>query len=180
MIKWMYFSQILIAQPLLYLIETTASKQGRVWKTNFWNQPEVCARRFYLATCSFGFPSTISLALFIKPWRLKKIASQIFCAISLAYKALLSENCSGKITLHLLFGWSLDKDEKSLDQSKQFSWKFGSIQIKAIPNPDHPPLGIFWTYHFFCTKHKIIENEKWKLLHTLIVALELSLSKDIR
>ena len=86
----------------------------------------------------------------------------------------------GKITLHLLFGWSLDKDEKSLDQSKQFSWKFGSIQIKAIPNPDHPPLGIFWTYHFFCTKHKIIENEKWKLLHTLIVAIELSLSKDIR
>ena len=90
----MYFTQILIAQPLLYLIETTASKQGRVWKTNFWNQPEVCARRFYLSTCSFGFPSTISLALFIKPWRLKKIASQIFCTISLAYKALLSENCS--------------------------------------------------------------------------------------
>ena len=86
----------------------------------------------------------------------------------------------GKIALHLLFGWRLDKDKKSLDQSKQFSWKFGSIQIKAIPNPDHPPLGIFWTYHFFCTKHKIIENEKWKLLHTLIVALELSLSKDIR
>ena len=27
----------------------------------------------------------------------------------------------GKIALHLLFGWSLDKDEKSLDQSKQFS-----------------------------------------------------------
>ena len=74
---------------------------------------------------------------------------------------------SGKIALHLLFGWSLDKDKKSLDQSKQFSWKFGSIQIKAIPNPDHPPLGIFWTYHFFCTKHKIIENEKWKLLETL-------------
>ena len=57
---------------------------------------------------------------------------------------------SGKITLHLLFGWSLDKDKKSLDQSKQFSWKFG-----------------VWTYHFFCTKHKIIENEKWKLLETL-------------
>ena len=27
----------------------------------------------------------------------------------------------GKIALHLLFGWSLDKDKKSLDQSKQFS-----------------------------------------------------------
>ena len=38
--------------------------------------------------------------------------------------------------------------------------QFGSIQIKAVPNPDQPPLGIFWTYHFFCTKHKIIENEK--------------------
>ena len=25
----------------------------------------------------------------------------------------------GKIALHLLFGWSLDKDQKSLDQSKQ-------------------------------------------------------------
>ena len=25
----------------------------------------------------------------------------------------------GKIILHLLFGWSLDKDQKSLDQSKQ-------------------------------------------------------------
>ena len=25
----------------------------------------------------------------------------------------------GKIVLHLLFGWSLDKDQKSLDQSKQ-------------------------------------------------------------
>ena len=25
-----------------------------------------------------------------------------------------------KIALHLLFGWSLDKDKKSLDQSKQF------------------------------------------------------------
>ena len=59
------------------------------------------------------------------------------------------------------------KIKKSLDQSKQFSWKFGSIQIKAVPNPDHPPLGIFWTYHFFCTKHKIIENEKGKLLETL-------------
>ena len=78
-----------------------------------------------------------------------------------------TESSVGKIALHLLFGWSLDKDKKSLDQSKQFSWKFGSIQIKAVPNPDHPPLGIFWTYHFFCTKHKIIENEKWKLLETL-------------
>ena len=28
---------------------------------------------------------------------------------------------SGKIALHLLFGWSLDKDKKSLDQSKQIS-----------------------------------------------------------
>ena len=74
----MYFNQILIAQPLLYLIETTASKQGRVWKTNFWNQPEVCARRFYLLTCSFGFPSTISLALFIRPWRLKKVRLKYF------------------------------------------------------------------------------------------------------
>ena len=26
---------------------------------------------------------------------------------------------NGKIVLHLLFGWSLDKDQKSLDQSKQ-------------------------------------------------------------
>ena len=25
----------------------------------------------------------------------------------------------GKIVLHALFGWSLDKDQKSLDQSKQ-------------------------------------------------------------
>ena len=100
----MYFNQILIAQPLLYLIETTASKQGRVWKTNFWNQPEVCARRFYLVTCSFGFPSTISLALFIKPWRLKKISSQIFCTISLAYKALLSENGSIGILSGILAG----------------------------------------------------------------------------
>ena len=38
--------------------------------------------------------------------------------------------------------------------------QFGSIQTKAVPNPDQPPLRIFWTYYFFCTKHKIIENEK--------------------
>ena len=73
----------------------------------------------------------------------------------------------GKITLHLLFGWSLDKDEKSLDQSKQFSWQFGSIQTKAFPNPDQPPLEIFLINQYFCTKNKIIDNEKWKLLETL-------------
>ena len=33
----------------------------------------------------------------------------------------LSNSQDGKIALHLLFGWSLDKDKKSLDQSKQFS-----------------------------------------------------------
>ena len=43
----------------------------------------------------------------------------------------------GKIALHLLFGWSLDKDQKSLDQSKQISREFGWIQTKAFPNPDH-------------------------------------------
>ena len=74
---------------------------------------------------------------------------------------------TGKITLHLLFGWSLDKDEKSLDQSKQFSWQFGSIQTKAFPNPDQPPLEIFLINQYFCTKNKIIDNEKWKLLETL-------------
>ena len=50
----------------------------------------------------------------------------------------------GKITLHLLFGWSLDKDEKSLDQSKQFSWQFGSIQTKASQTPTNHPLKFFW------------------------------------
>ena len=50
----------------------------------------------------------------------------------------------GKIVLHLLFGWSLDKDQKSLDQSKQISWQFGKIQTKAFPNPDQPPLEFFW------------------------------------
>ena len=78
----------------------------------------------------------------------------------------------GKITLHLLFGWSLDKDEKSLDQSKQFSWQFGSIQTKAFPNPDQPPLDFFLIHQYFCTKHKIIDNEKWKLLKTLKYTIE--------
>ena len=31
----------------------------------------------------------------------------------------MTKMCMGKIALHLLFGWSLDKDKKSLDQSKQ-------------------------------------------------------------
>ena len=74
---------------------------------------------------------------------------------------------AGKITLHLLFGWSLDKDEKSLEQSKQFSWQFGSIQTKAFPSPDQPPLEIFLIDQYFCTKHKIVDYEKWKLLETL-------------
>ena len=74
---------------------------------------------------------------------------------------------NGKIVIHLLFGWSLDKDKKSLDQSKQFSWQFGSIQTKAFPNPDQPPLEIFLIDQYFCTKNKIIDNEKWKLLETL-------------
>ena len=78
-----------------------------------------------------------------------------------------SEPGRGKIALHLLFGWSLDKDKKSLDQSKQFSWQFGSIQTKAFPNPDQPPLEIFLINQYFCTKNKIIDNEKWKLLETL-------------
>ena len=44
----------------------------------------------------------------------------------------------GKIALHLLFGWSLDKYQKSLDQSKLISGQFRSIQTKAFPNPDQP------------------------------------------
>ena len=56
---------------------------------------------------------------------------------------------------------------KGSDQSKQFSWQFGSIQTKAFPNPDQPPLAIFLINQYFCTKNKIIDNEKWKLLETL-------------
>ena len=104
----------------------------------------------------------------LSTWLLSRTCKDIveFCSppspmisIHIAYR--------GKIALHLLFGWSLDKDEKSLDQSKQFSWQFGSIQTKAFPNPDQPPLEILLTYQYFCTKHKIIYNEKWKLLETL-------------
>ena len=51
----------------------------------------MCARRFYLATGSFGFPSTTSLALFIRPWRLKKFFNIKYFA---QYPALGSENGS--------------------------------------------------------------------------------------
>ena len=49
--------------------------------------------------------------------------THISCSCSASHKVQLFVNHShpGKIALHLLFGWSLDKDEKSLDQSKQFS-----------------------------------------------------------
>ena len=41
------------------------------------------------------------------------------CATKIHQSAKI--NFLGKIALHLLFGWSLDKDKKCLDQSKQFS-----------------------------------------------------------
>ena len=50
----------------------------------------------------------------LERWGLLNI-QYVFC---FAWKGI---DKRGKITLHLLFGWSLDKDEKSLDQSKQFS-----------------------------------------------------------
>ena len=88
----------------------------------------------------------------------------------------LKSKQDGKNILHLqpyhLFGFCLDcyiESQNSLDRSK----------LRLSQTPTIHPSEFFWTYHFFCTKHKIIENEKWKLLHTLIVALELSLSKDI-
>ena len=34
--------------------------------------------------------------------------------------------------LHLRFGWSLDKDQQSLDESKQIPLQFGSIQTKKM------------------------------------------------
>ena len=37
-----------------------------------------------------------------------------------------------KIVLHLRFGWSLDKDQQSLDESKQIPLQFGSIQTKKM------------------------------------------------
>ena len=83
------------------------------------------------------------------------------------HQALGIEQNRGKIVLHLLFGLSLDKHQKSLDQSKQILWQFGSIRTKTFPNPDQPPLELFLIYQYFCTKHKIIDNEKWKLLETL-------------
>ena len=52
----------------------------------------------------------------------------------------------GKIVLHLLsieiLGWHV------------IIWD-GS-QVKAFPNPDHPPLAIFLTYQAFCTGMKIL------------------------
>ena len=37
-----------------------------------------------------------------------------------------------KFLLHLRFGWSLDKDQQSLVQSKQIQSHFGSIQTKKM------------------------------------------------
>ena len=42
-------------------------------------------------------------------------------AVHLATVYSYGSKPQGKIALHLLFGWNLDKDKKSFDQSKQFS-----------------------------------------------------------
>ena len=77
--------------------------------------------------------------------------------VTLSIFSTKKENKLGKNTLHLqpyrLFGFCLDcyiESQNSLDQSK----------LRPTLTPNHPPLGIFWSYHFFCTKHKIVENEK--------------------
>ena len=43
----------------------------------------------------------------------------LYYIIGSPIRTVLPKMNGGKILLHLLFGWSLDKDQKSLDQSKQ-------------------------------------------------------------
>ena len=65
----------------------------------------------------FNLVLIMSFALLVR----NSLAIMLLYIYHYAYDQYLCFPDCGKITLQLLFGWSLDKDEKSLDQSKQFS-----------------------------------------------------------
>ena len=104
----------------------------------FWAEWSLtsCANQFFgHLLCLHG-----SIA-FQEPWRPRR---GFFCCSKEYQYEVGCGKPGGKIALHLLFGLSLDKGQKSSDQSKQISWQFGSLQTKAFPNLNQPPLKFFW------------------------------------
>ena len=69
----------------------------------------------------------------------------MFCSLLVFLSVFLWQNCTTppfNRNFGIFLGWHV------------IIWD-GS-QVKAFPNPDHPPLAIFLTYQAFCTGMKIL------------------------
>ena len=96
-------------------------------------------------------------------------------------------NCSAKLYYTSWLGLVWDTKTICWDSSQftQISWD--PSQVRAIPNPDHPPLRFCLTYHLFCTKkasrynfefRSILINESESIVLALQIIFNLSVSKN--